>query len=337
MELTYAPGTTGSEEVLFATADGVGHILLNRPRAINALNREMCVAIHQQLDAWAEDPEIGAVLIRGAGERGLCAGGDVKSVRQAILDDPESSIPMDFFTTEYAMNEAIANYPKPYVAFMDGVTMGGGMGVSAHGSHRLVTPKTVIAMPETIIGFFPDVGILHLLARTPGEFGAMLAMTGHSIGAGDAIAAGLADAVCESPEEYAKAVAAGQAGQVEPTPEPTLVGQAWIDECFAGDDPVAILSRLKEHADPEAQACAEAIEARSPISVAVALRALRNARSMDVGEVLAQDTKLAERLSQHPDFVEGVRAQLVERGTKPVWKHGSLAEVTAEEVDAFFA
>ena len=338
-EIDYAPGRTGSEQVLFAHDGNLGRMLLNRPKAINSLTTEMCVAMLDQLERRAEDPAIKAVSIQGAGERGLCAGGDVKALRQAIVDDPKSTAPVDFWTAEYRLNKLIAEYPKPYIAIMDGIVMGGGMGVSTHGSIRLVTERTKVAMPETIIGFFPDVGVLYSLARVPEEFGTFLALTGTTIGPGDTLAAGLADhpITQDDIDAHLAAVAAGGVvSSFPPNPEPELFGAAWIVECFTGDDAAAILKRLRKHADPAAQQAADQIEARSPFSVAVTLAALRRAADLSLPEVLDQDLKLAGHFATEPDFLEGVRAQLVDRGDKPKWRHKSPAKVNADEVAALF-
>ncbi|GAB3624594.1 enoyl-CoA hydratase/isomerase family protein [Mariniluteicoccus endophyticus] len=332
--LPLAPGPTGTDEVLFAVADNVGHIVLNRPKAINSLSTAMCRAVSERLAAWADDDEVAVVLLRGAGQRGLCAGGDVKAVRQALVDDPASAAPEEFFTTEYAMNADIAAFAKPYVAHMDGVCMGGGLGISAHGSHRLVTAGSKIAMPETIIGFFPDVGMLHLLARAPGETGALLALTGRTVSGLEAIAAGLADAESDDPEAYAATLASG----VEPQPanQPAPTRDAWVDECFAADSAAEILDRLRGHDAPAAREAADQVAQRSPLSVAVTLAALRRAETMTLDEVLAQDRVMAARFCRDSDFAEGVRCQLVDRGDTPRWKHRSVADVTDAEVAAFF-
>lgn len=338
-EIEYAPGSTGSEQVLFAVDGQLGRILLNRPKAINSLNHEMCAALSTQLDEWADNPAIKAVVVLGAGDRGLCAGGDVKSLRAHLIENPDSPEPIDFWTTEYRMNQKIADYPKPYLAIMDGVCMGGGMGVSAHGTLRLVTERSKIAMPETIIGFFPDVGMLHLLARTPGQLGTHLAMTGTTIGAGDAIAAGLADHLIDSDQIADHLAATASAGVIAPfgqTPDPELAGAAWIEECYQGDDAVEIHRRLCEHTDPAARRAAEAMAERSPFSVCVTLAALRRAESMTLTEVLAQDLRLADHFRSEPDFLEGVRCQLVDRDDTPTWRHKNLAAVDPAEVADLF-
>lgn len=303
-------------EVICDVVAGVGRLHLNRPRAINALSTQMCRDITAALQAWRDDPAVERVELTGEGERGLCSGGDVRTVRQHVLDgDPAAGL--EFFTTEYAMNALIAGYPKPYRAIMHGITMGGGLGVSAHGSQRLVTADASIAMPETIIGFFPDVGICWLLARTPSQWGVHLALTGATINAADAIKVGFADATVD-----------GQAA-----PEPTLVDAGWVDECYAGDDAAAILARLEAHADPAAREAADAIRQRSPLSVCVALEAVRRAARMgSVEQVLAQDLVLARASLDNPDFLEGVRAQLVDKDRTPTWRHARVEDVPRADV-----
>ncbi|WP_040158174.1 enoyl-CoA hydratase/isomerase family protein [Nigerium massiliense] len=304
-------------DVLIEVADGVGHLTLNRPRAINALTQQMCVDMADALTAWAGDDAVTSVELRGAGERGLCSGADVRGLRQLVLDGGDHQ---RFFEVEYRLNELIASYPKPYVAHMAGVTMGGGLGVSAHGSRRVAYPDSTFAMPETNIGFEPDVGIMFLLARAPGELGTHLALTGTSVGAEDGVLVGLAD---EVDGDAPPGVLAGQRG--------------WIDECYRGHDPVAIVRRLEQHDDPAARAAADDIRRRCPLSVAVSLEALRRAARMDnVAQVLAQDLVLADHLIGGPDFVEGVRAQLVDKDKDPHWSHARLEDVTRDEVLAAF-
>lgn len=304
-------------EVLAWVEDGVGRLVLNRPRAINALTEGMCATILERLRAWETDDAVVSVEVSGAGDRGLCSGADVRALRQRVLDgDPAWR---EFFATEYVMNAAIHHYPKPYIAHQRGVTMGGGLGVSAHGSRRIAYPDSVFAMPETIIGFVPDVGILALLARAPGELGTHLALTGTSIGAADAVAVGLADEV------------AGDAGPG------VLAGQrGWIDACYAGDDPAAILARLESHPDPDARAAASVLRERCPLSVGVTLEAIRRAATLSVDEVLAQDAALVDALVPGPDFAEGVRAQLVDKDRAPRWQHARVEDVTRAEVLACF-
>lgn len=305
-------------EVLVEISEGVGRITLNRPRAINALNLSMMKRITEILTEFATDPRVDAVELTGAGERGLCAGADVRELRELALAGRGVA---EFFTTEYALDLMIAHYPKPYRALMTGITMGGGLGLSAFGSDRVVDASSVLAMPETQIALFPDVFVGNLLARMPGEVGTHLALTGASINAADAIRLGLADRCL---------------GAV-PEPDPALSGE-WIDECYSSDDAEEIVARLADHADPDARAAAAELERRSPLAVAVSLEALRRARRFTaLDEQYEQELTLAVRMANSGEFIEGVRAQLIDRDRTPKWSHSSLAEVTRAEVLSYFA
>lgn len=349
MELT----SRTTDEVLFGTDGPVARIVLNRPRALNAINLPMVRDIHAQLDAWADDDAIGAVVLQGAGERGLCSGGDVRAVREHVLEHGTAG---DFFSTEYAMNGAIATYPKPYVALMDAIVMGGGIGLAGHGSVRLVTEDTRVAMPETIIGFTPDCGAQWLLGRTPGHIGAYMAMTGETITGADVVVAGFADALT-SPERLAElsrldgerdpwlyALAEGEemTGQEIAVPSGSSLGagtsrRTWIDQCFVGDDPAGIVDRLLTHDDEQARAAGATLRLRSPFGVAVSLAALRRAQAMgEVAQVLEQDVLVANRMATMPDFVEGVRAQLVDKDRNPSWSDASIEDVDPREVEELF-
>lgn len=325
-------------DVEFKVEGRLGRIVLDRPKALNALTLPMVEAVDAQLQQWERDEAISSLTIEGAGERGLCAGGDVVAVRTEILDGQDGQ---HFFEAEYAMNSRLAAYPKPIVAFQDGFVLGGGVGVSAHCSLRLATERTKVAMPETIIGFFPDVGAMHLLASAPGEIGTHLALTGQMISGADAVYAGLSDAVIDSASWPAvvSSLADGRAPDYEAQHvRSELAGQQdWIDECYAGDDAFVILERLRTSSVEQARVAAELIAQRSPWSVSVTLAALRRAASMEtVDEVLAQDLRLARVVSHHADFAEGVRAQLVDKDRAPKWTHASLDDVPKDEVDAAF-
>ncbi|WOP19014.1 enoyl-CoA hydratase/isomerase family protein [Raineyella sp. LH-20] len=350
MELT----SCTTDDVLFGIDGPVARIVLNRPRAINALNLGMVTDIHDRLDAWAADDSIGAVVIQGAGARGLCSGGDVRAVRRNVLEDGN---PGPFFAAEYAMNAAIADFPKPYVALMDGIVMGGGVGVSGHGSIRLTTENTQLAMPETIIGFTPDVGAQWLLARAPGRIGAWMAMTGATLDGADAVAAGFADAMVAAdrlvemaaldgrrdPWLYALAEGAPFTGVELSFPALSALhadgpSRVWIDECFATDDAVTVVERLLDHPAPAARRAGADLRLRCPLSVVTSLEALRRARAMSgVHEVLAQDLRVAERMAMLPDFAEGVRAQLVDKDQSPRWSDASIEDVDPQEVAELFA
>ena len=394
-EPTFAPAPGHTPEVEYAVTHRIGRVHLNRPRAINSLTGEMVASMLFQLDAWADDDGVGAVFLDGAGEKGLCAGGDVRQMRELLLaGDPDAVV--GFWAKEYELNGRIADYPKPFVAWMDGVVMGGGVGVASHGSRRLVTERSKVAMPETVIGFFPDVGGLYLLSRAPGELGTHAALTGGTFSGADAVVLGLADEVVPSvdkervladlaadlateiaadgadtrpggpPVEASSGVPDGAtisdgatatggatiSGGATATGDATVSGGAtatgdatvselvqqrdWIDACYAGDDAVVILERLRTHDDPAARAAGEAIAARSPLSVVVTLEAIRRARSMSVHEVLEQDARLGRTFSRHPDFTEGVRALLVDKDNAPRWADASVAEVDPAVVRAAF-
>jgi len=310
-----------TDELIVEAREGVGHLVLNRPRAINALTPAMLRGIHEALDDWSDEGSIVRVEISGAGERGLCSGADVRALREHVLTGGDH---MEFFEVEYAMNAAIKAFNKPYIAHMRGITMGGGLGVSAHGSRRIAHPDSAFAMPETIIGFIPDVGILYYLAQAPGELGTHVALTGNPINATDAVLVGLADEIDEADGE-------APASQL-------AAWQGWIDECYATDDPAEVLARLEAHDDPAANAAAADLRKRCPLSVAVTLEAIRRAKGMgSVEEVLAQDLTVARHLIPRPDFVEGVRAQLVDKDRNPVWQHARVEDVTRDEVLACFA
>lgn len=328
------------EQVETRVEGALGIIELNRPRAINALTHAMVVRVRETLQEWAADDRVRAVAISGAGERGLCAGGDVRELRTMIMN---GSGAYEFWRDEYRMDAAIAAHPDPVISFMDGIVMGGGIGISAHASLRLVTERSRVAMPETLIGFFPDVGALHLLARAPGELGTHLALTGATITGADAIAVGLADTQVPSERwpELTERLAAGEVldATVGEVPESHLLGaRDWIDSCYAGDDAAQILSRLTGHPSPDARAAGAELARRSPLSVAITLAAIRRASRLDgLDEVLAQDLRIGRNLiSRGSDFPEGVRARLVDKDDQPRWRHRHLSEVPRDEVLSYF-
>lgn len=332
------------DSVLLRTEGRAGHITLNRPKAINALTRGMVLRIAEALDAWRTDASVETVVIAGAGGRGLCAGGDIRAVREAVITGrPRAAA--EFWRDEYILNLAIARYPKPYVAIMDGIVMGGGVGVSAHGSVRVVTERSRVAMPETGIGFVPDVGGTYLLSRAPGELGTHLALTGTAIGAADAVLCGLADHFVPSAALPAFTaalakddVSAAIAASIEPVPAAELTGQReWIDACYAADSVEEIIDRLRHHGSPAAKQTADVILSKSPTSLKVTLAALRRARQLPgLEEVLEQEFLVSCSSLAEPDFVEGVRAQVVDKDRDPHWSPATLAEVTPAHVERFF-
>lgn len=328
-----------SDEHVRARVEGrLGHVTLDRPERINALNLAMIAEVQRSLDAWANDPAVELVLVDGTGTRGLCAGGDIREVYEGIHGGEIT--PGMFWSDEYRLNATIAHYPKPYIAFMNGVTMGGGVGISAHGSVRIVTERSQVAMPETAIGLCPDVGALYLLARAPGEFGTHAALTGARLDAAQAIHAGLADHLVPSEALPGLAVAlrAGVATLAQlPVTAHAAVEHQWIDECYVGDDVTAILARLEAHQHPDAQQAARTLRSVAPTALVVTLRAIRNAASMTVDEVLDQDLRVCSRFLHFPDFAEGIRALIIDKDRSPRWRPDQLADVDLAGIDEFFA
>ncbi|MFI9202266.1 enoyl-CoA hydratase/isomerase family protein [Streptomyces sp. NPDC053048] len=333
------------DSVLVHTEGRAGRLTLNRPRAINALDHTMVRRIDRALTDWEADPAVETVVITGAGERGLCAGGDIRSIH-ADASSGGGAASADFWRDEYRLNARIARYPKPYVAVMDGIVMGGGVGVSAHGSVRIVTERSKVAMPETGIGFVPDVGGTYLLALAPGGLGTHLALTGAAVGAGDALLCGLADHYV--PSGLLPALLAGLAheaaadvlpGHVRPAPDGELAGhREWIDHCYAAETVEDIVDRLLETGVPAAKEAAETILAKSPTAVKVTLAALRRARDLGPLErVLEQEYRVSCAALATADLVEGIRAQVVDKDRTPRWSPATLAEVTDEDVARFFA
>ncbi len=336
-------------DVLVRVAGACGRITLNRPRAINALTPEMTGTMYTALMAWASDPSIHFVLLDGAGERGLCAGGDVRAMYHAVVAG-QPHIPEAFFRDEYRLNYFISRYPKPYVALMEGIVMGGGIGVSAHGSHRIVTERSELAMPETAIGFIPDVGGTYLLGTAPDECGTYLGLTGNRIGAADALYCRLADLIVPSErlaaltadlEKCADTAAMEDCLRDYATQAPTqgtLEPQAWIAECFAYGTIEDIFAALDRHTDPRAHLALKELGTKSPTSLKVTLSALRNGReSNDLAACLQQEYRIAQVCLKEHDFTEGVRAALVDKDRNPKWRPERLEEVTPEDVRRYFS
>lgn len=336
---TEAAAPPSETSVITSSHNGVGRIELNRPKLINALSQDMVGAIDDALKAWRDDDSITAVLVTGRGERGLCAGGDIKAVYNDIVAGTDENA--RFWNREYKMNHAISAFPKPYVVIMNGITMGGGLGISGHGSHRIVTDSTKIGMPETGIGLFPDVGGTHLLANAPGELGTHLALTGLPVGAGAALAMGLADHFvpdADVPGLIADLEAGGDIETVidsystEAPADELAEAQAWINECYGGDRAEDIVAALAAHANPDANAAGKLIGTKAPTSVKVTLAAVRNAGTMTLAEVLEQDYRAAVALTRRPDLKEGIRAQVIDKDRNPQWSPATLDEVSDDTV-----
>lgn len=331
-------------EVLFATRGAAAIITLNRPKALNALTLGMVRAIHPKLSEWAGDPGIQCVIIEAAGDKAFCAGGDIR----ALYDWGRAgdSTALDFWREEYRLNHFIKRYPKPYVALMDGINMGGGVGLSALGSHRIATEKLTFAMPETGIGLFPDVGGTYFLPRAPGEAGLYLGLTGARLKAADAIYAGIADAYVPSARlEILKDRLAGGtpirealADVAEEEGAAPLAGlQAAIDRHFGRDSVADILASLRAEGGDWATKTAETIESKSPTSTLVAFRQIRAGANLDFEECMKLEFRLINGFVKGHDFYEGVRAVVIDKDQAPKWKPATLAEMSAQDLDGYFS
>jgi enoyl-CoA hydratase len=339
--------TEQSDEVLTRVDRGVGLMTLNRPKAINSLNHPMVNALSAVLTRWENDDAVRAVVLSGAGERGLCAGGDVVAVYHSARKDGVEA--RRFWRDEYLMNGQIGRFAKPFVALMDGIVMGGGVGVSAHANTRVVTDTSKIAMPEVGIGFLPDVGGAFLLSRAPGALGLYAALTGAPFSGSDAIAMGFADHYVPHSELDALRAAIVADGvesalarhAIEPPPSTLVAHHDWIDDCFAGDTVEDIIAALRARVGPDAEPAHEAadlIGRRSPTSVSVAVEVVRRAAKLEtLEEVLIQDYRVSSTSSVSHDLVEGIRAQIIDKDRNPKWSPATLAEVSAADVEAYFA
>jgi enoyl-CoA hydratase len=339
-------------DVLVRRDGALRRITLNRPNALNAITLDMAVAMTSLLRDWASDPAVGVVLLDGAGERGFCAGGDIRALYDAAKAGAiktENSLPARFWATEYKLNVLIARYPKPVVVVMDGLVMGGGVGLSAHAAFRVVTDRSAIAMPEVQIGFFPDVGACYLLSRAPGYVGTYLALTGHRVGAADAIYCNLADVHIAADRLSALPAALAdfrsshdvrtRLGELAAAPAPArLPGERrWIDGCFGAADVEEIVGRLQASSDEKAHAAFEAMRKASLTSLKVALRNLRSAATFNrVEESFAQDYRIALACVAGHDFIEGIRATIVDKDRNPRWQPDKIEAVTPELVERHF-
>jgi enoyl-CoA hydratase len=342
---------TSDLEILFERRGTAGVVTLNRPQALNAVTHGMVRSLGHWLERWARDPAVTRIVITASGQRAFSAGGDIR-----ILHDlgrsgrQEEALP--FWRDEYRLNALIKSYPKPYVALIDGIVMGGGVGVSIHGSHRVAGDRFVFAMPEVGIGFFPDVGATFVLPRLPGEIGTFCALTGDRLGIADAVKAGVAthhipsrhfddvlEALCGS--DAVDAVLAGFAAA--PGQGPILARRAAIDRLFAGDQVGAILARLEHDAgetDPDAQwakTTAAVINAKSPTSLKIALAQMRRGRAWSFAQCMKAEFRIVSRIVYSHDFYEGVRAVIIDKDNRPRWRPATLAEVGDAEVERYFA
>lgn len=355
-----APSSQG--DVVTRVANRVGFIELERPQALNALSTDMIRAMHAALERWREDPDVLAVVVRSPHTRAFCAGGDIRFLYEAARRGDQDALDT-FFTEEYRLDHAIFTYPKPYIALMNGVVMGGGMGISqgAHrtGGLRVATSSTRMAMPETRIGLFPDVGVGWFLARTPGAIGRYLAVTGETIGAADALYAGLADtymdeaalpalveALQTEPFERGADVVAlveREAAQhkVVPTPDTSTLAdtRTLIDRHFSHADVPAILASLESEQDCAAAEWAgrtvAVLRERSPLSMAVSLEVVTRSEG-SMACALRRDLDLTRSTFAHGDVMEGIRARIIDKDNRPAWRIARIEDVTPEDVARMF-
>ena len=336
-------------ELLTSVQGGLGVITLNRPKAVNALSHNMIDLLDDALTEFEHNDEVHAVLIRGSGERGLCSGGDVVTLhKSAAENDLIGAAP--FFREEYVLNHRIYEFPKPYIAIMNGLVLGGGVGVSVPGSHRVVTDSTKLGMPEVGIGFSPDVGGVYYLANTPGNVGNYMALTGSHASGADAVYAGLADV--RVPDERLEALierletitAADQVDAIlaefNETHDSVLEHEStWIDEVFGADTVEEILAGVQTVAAQEnevAQKALKALQRHSPTALKVSLEAVRRAKELTLAETLVQDLRTTMHAVAGTELAEGIRAQLIDKDRNPQWTPAQLTDVTDDAVQAFF-
>jgi enoyl-CoA hydratase len=343
--------TTGTADILFERRGAAGVVTLNRPKALNAVSHGMVLALRRQLDAWADDPAITRVVITANGERAFSAGGDIRALYDLGKAGRHAQA-LQFWADEYPLNTLIKTYRKPYVALIDGIAMGGGIGVSVHGSHRVAGDRCSFAMPEVGIGFFPDIGATFFLPRMPGELGTYCALTGERFNAADGVASGLA--THRIPSARFPALLEGLAGTVpvdavlaafsEPAGEgPISARKSAIDRLFTGDSVESILSALDREAESRsadsewAAKTAAILRTKSPTSLKLALAQVRRGGTYDFATCMRAEFRIVSRIIHDHDFYEGVRAVLVDKDNKPIWEPASLAGVSDAEIERHFA
>ncbi|WP_186420737.1 enoyl-CoA hydratase/isomerase family protein [Bosea sp. CS1GBMeth4] len=335
-------------EILCETRGSAGFVLLNRPKALNALNLAMVRELAKALDAWERDPAVSRIVVTGAGEKAFCAGGDIRTLHDLGKAGRHDEM-LAFWREEYILNARIQSYPKPYVALVDGFVMGGGVGVSLHGSHRVAGERWLFAMPEVGIGFFPDVGATYALPRLPDHAGTYLALTGDRVGQADALALGLATHAVPSARMAELAEALTGSGPVdaaiarfaaEPGPGKLAPERETIAHCFGATTLPDILARLDARAaagDAFAARALATIRAKSPTSVAIAFEQMRRGRALGFAEAMQLEFRIVSRIARGHDFYEGVRAVVIDKDQAPSWRPQTLEELDPAAVAAHFA
>ena len=341
-------------EILFEVKDGLGLITLNRPKALNALTHGMIVELEKVIPGWEKDPAIKAVVVRGAGDRAFCAGGDVTNLYRESRDNPSGTLRRDFFRDEYIVNRRIFRYAKPWISLIDGIDMGGGVGLSVHGSHSVASEKFLFAMPETTIGLFPDVGGGYFLTRLQGALGTFLALTSHRLKVGDAVWAGIVDAHVPSARMNELQAALGAADLSGPDAnrkvDSVIAGytadegapglpamMADIDRCFSAESVGEIQANLKKHPGEWAQKQLAALMKLSPLAMAITLEQLRRCANRSFEDSMTIEYRMAQHcMRPDHDFFEGVRALLIDKDQKPKWNPPTIEGVTQAMVEAHF-
>jgi len=335
-----------SDEILFEKRGRAGLVTLNRPAALNALTHGMVTALQAQLDAWRDDASVAHVVVVAAGERAFCAGGDIRHIYdQGKAGDPRQ---IEFFRDEYRLNADIKHYPKPYITLIDGIVMGGGVGVSVHGSHRVGSERMSFAMPEVGIGFFPDVGGTFFLPRMPGEAGLYCGLTGTRLNQADSLWSGVITHAVPS-EHFDDLVAAlAGASDVEATlagfaadPGPSVLAKnaPAIDRCFSGGSLSEILKRLDSVTGEDAEWAAKTatqIRKKSPTSVEIAFQQLRRGAKLDFDDCMRLEFRIVSRLLRGHDFYEGIRATIIDKDNVPRWQPPELSHVDILDIEAHF-
>ncbi len=329
-----------SDAVTMLREGRTARLLLDRPKALNALDLPMIRALDAALAAWRDEPRVQVVVIDSSSERAFCAGGDIRAIRAAALAGDFAAVEQ-FFAEEYALNAAIAAYPKPYVALIDGICMGGGIGVSVHGTVRVATEHGIFAMPETAIGFFPDIGATYVLPRLPGALGIYLGLTGERLRGADAVHAGLATHFVPRaalPSLRAALAADGVAAvatHAAPLPPFTIAPhRAAIDRCFSAPSVPEILARLAAEGTEWAGATLATMRMMSPSSLSWSLAAILRGATLDLPAALAAELRLTRPVCRHPDFAEGVRAMVVDKDRQPRWTPATLESVDPAAIAA---
>ncbi|MBN9491138.1 MAG: enoyl-CoA hydratase/isomerase family protein [Alphaproteobacteria bacterium] len=341
-------------EILFEVKDGLGIITLNRPKALNSLSHGMILEMEKVLPQWEKDPAIKAVVLRGAGDRAFCAGGDVAGLYREMRDNPSGTLRRDFFRDEYIVNRRIYRFAKPWISLIDGIDMGGGVGLSVHGSHSVATEKFLFAMPETTIGLFPDVGGGYFLSRLPGALGTFLALTSHRLKAADALWAGIVQAYVPSAKlgELQAGLGATDLSGPEPNKKvdkviarfaedpgkPTLPAMMRdVDRCFSAESLVEVVAKLKKQGGDWADKQLAALLKLSPISMAITLEQLKRCANRSFEDAMTIEYRMSQRgMQKGHDFFEGVRALLIDKDQKPKWNPSTIEGVTREMVESHF-